>query len=204
MLNDKRGAVVRCRLCGWQGYHAAADSNHLPECDGECLPLDVLFPRISAPLLEVLGAIDRRWTLEDMRRVPPLGIHLWAMREKPSQRYASRIVDELKPVLLDADQVGTFVNLVKRLPDVESIEAGLYPSSHDGEASVSFATKVSLDLFLRAFGDAACELQEDTSALRSHVYWQTLGWRSAGAEIVDVRFNCDLASTRAGEGRKAP
>ncbi|MFP3637599.1 hypothetical protein [Paraburkholderia sp. SIMBA_054] len=160
------------------------------------MPLEEIFPHMSAPLLEVLGAIDRRWSLDDMEGMHPVGIHLWAMRERTSEQFASRLVDELKPVFLEASQVGIFVGLVKKLPELEAIEAELYPSAHDGEASVSFATKVPLDVFLKAFGDLPVDSQEETKALRRLVYWQTIGWRSAGAEIVDVRFNCNFALTR--------
>ncbi len=86
--------------------------------------------------------------------------------------------------------------LMKTLAERESIEAGLHPSAHDGESSASVATRVPPDVFLRAFSNTAPDPQEGTKALWRHVYWQTIGWRSASAEIVDVRFNFNFARTR--------
>lgn len=147
-------------------------------------------------LKEILESPERVWTLDDMAALKPC-IHVWAMYSTPPKTRMGRLVDGLSPVMLLDEQVDALFVLAN--PDMVrvEIEAGLHPSSHDGDAGVSFAAMISLQWFREVFCEGSEEsYSPNVTALRRLLRWQTIGWASAGADAVDIRFNCTLSATQ--------
>ncbi|BDB29134.1 hypothetical protein CTP10_R65470 (plasmid) [Cupriavidus sp. P-10] len=145
-------------------------------------------------LKEILENRNRRWTLDDMSPLRP-GIHVWGMYAKPPMPGMTRLVEELSPVMLLDEQADAFLRLASKSGVRIAIDSDLHPSTHDGEAGVSFSAVISFAAFREFFcGDDEADLDPGVSALRSLLRWQTIGWGSAGADNVDIRFNCNLSA----------